>query len=74
MGGGAFQAEAAQQQTDPHGSVADIEQEYYEKSIKYMIYGDILRNGTYPISVSSERIFQAIANNFFPVDIKSLSH
>ena len=39
----------------------DIEQEYYEKSIKYMIYGDILRNGTYPISVSSERIFQAIA-------------
>ena len=24
----------------------DIEQEYYEKSIKYMIYGDILRNVT----------------------------
>jgi argininosuccinate synthase len=39
----------------------DVTQEYYEKSIKYMIYGDILRNGTYPISVSSERIFQAIA-------------
>ena len=39
----------------------NIEQEYYEKSIRYMVYGDILRNGTYPISVSSERIFQAIA-------------
>lgn len=39
----------------------DITQEYYEKSIKYMIFGNILRNGTYPISVSSERIFQAIA-------------
>ncbi|MDR0413584.1 MAG: argininosuccinate synthase [Dysgonamonadaceae bacterium] len=39
----------------------DITQEYYEKSIRYMIYGNILRNGTYPISVSSERIFQAIA-------------
>ena len=26
-----------------------------------MVYGNILRNGTYPISVSSERIFQAIA-------------
>ena len=39
----------------------DIEQEYYEKSIKYMVFGNILRNGTYPISVSSERIFQAIA-------------
>ena len=26
-----------------------------------MIYGNVLRNGTYPISVSSERIFQALA-------------
>lgn len=39
----------------------DITREYYEKSIKYMIFGNILRNGTYPISVSSERTFQAIA-------------
>ena len=39
----------------------DITEEYYEKSIKYMIFGNVLRNGTYPISVSSERIFQAIA-------------
>ena len=39
----------------------DIEQEYYDKSIKYMVFGNVLRNGTYPISVSSERIFQAIA-------------
>lgn len=39
----------------------DITQEYYSKSIKYMIFGNVLRNGTYPISVSSERIFQAIA-------------
>lgn len=39
----------------------DITQDYYEKSIKYMIFGNVLRNGTYPISVSSERIFQAIA-------------
>jgi argininosuccinate synthase len=39
----------------------DITNEYYEKSIKYMVFGNVLRNGTYPISVSSERIFQAIA-------------
>ena len=32
-----------------------------ERAIKYMIAGNVLRNGTYPISVSSERIFQAIA-------------
>ena len=43
-----------------HASL-DITQEYYSKSIKYMVYGNVLRNGTYPISVSSERIFQAIA-------------
>ena len=39
----------------------DVAPEYYEKSIKYMVYGNVLRNGTYPISVSSERIFQALA-------------
>lgn len=39
----------------------DITQEYYNKCIRYMIYGNVLRGGTYPISVSSERIFQAIA-------------
>ena len=39
----------------------DVTEEYYEKSLKYMIYGNVLRNGTYPVSVSSERIFQALA-------------
>lgn len=44
-----------------HYVTLDVTQEYYAKSLKYMIYGNVLRNGTYPISVSSERIFQAIA-------------
>ena len=39
----------------------DVTREYYEKSLKYMIWGNVLRNGTYPISVSSERIFQGMA-------------
>ncbi len=39
----------------------DVTQEYYEKSLKYMIYGNVLRNNCYPVSVSSERIFQALA-------------
>ena len=39
----------------------DVTQEYYAKSLKYMVYGNVLRNGTYPISVSSERIFQGMA-------------
>lgn len=39
----------------------DVTREYYEKSLKYMVFGNVLRNGTYPISVSSERIFQGLA-------------
>ena len=39
----------------------DVTKEYYEKSLRYMVYGNVLRNGTYPISVSSERIFQGMA-------------
>lgn len=42
-------------------ATVDISREYYDKSLRYMIYGNVLRNGTYPISVSSERIFQAMA-------------
>jgi argininosuccinate synthase len=36
-------------------------EEFYQKGIRYMIYGNVLRQNTYPMSVSSERIFQAIA-------------
>ncbi|MBR0502387.1 MAG: argininosuccinate synthase [Paludibacteraceae bacterium] len=39
----------------------DVTKEYYQKSLRYMVYGNVLRNGTYPISVSSERIFQGMA-------------
>jgi len=34
---------------------------YYEHIIKYLIFGNVLKNNTYPLSVSAERIFQAIA-------------
>ena len=33
---------------------------YYNKGIKYLIFGNILKNATYPLSVSSERVFQAL--------------
>src|SRR5574344_1062590 len=39
----------------------DVTKEYYDKSLRYMIYGNVLRNNCYPISVSSERIFQGMA-------------
>lgn len=39
----------------------DVTKEYYEKCIRYMVFGNVLRNHTYPVSVSSERTFQALA-------------
>ena len=54
----------------------DVTQEYYAKSLKYMVYGNVLRNGTYPISVSSERIFQgmAIARYANEIGADSIAH
>lgn len=39
----------------------DISSEFYQNCIRYLIYGNVLRNNTYPLSVSSERFFQSIA-------------
>lgn len=39
----------------------DVTGDYYKKCIRYMVYGNVLRNKTYPVSVSSERTFQALA-------------
>ncbi len=33
---------------------------FYNKVVKYLIYGNVLKNNTYPLSVSAERIIQAI--------------
>lgn len=33
---------------------------YYDKIIKYLIYGNVLKNNTYPLSVSAERLSQAL--------------
>jgi argininosuccinate synthase len=34
---------------------------YYQDCIRYLIFGNVLKNNTYPLSVSSERVFQATA-------------
>lgn len=39
----------------------DAVNDYYEKGIRYLIFGNILKNNTYPLSVSSERFFQALS-------------
>ena len=39
----------------------DVTKEYYDSCIKYLIFGNVLKNATYPLSVSAERMVQAIA-------------
>jgi len=34
---------------------------FYNECIKFLIFGNVLKNNTYPLSVSAERVFQAIA-------------
>lgn len=51
----AFQLGAA-----THTCVNAVE-DYYNRGIKYLIFGNVLKNNTYPLSVSSERFFQALA-------------
>lgn len=41
--------------------VIQNEKKYYNECLKYLIFGNVLKNNTYPLSVSSERIFQAQA-------------
>jgi argininosuccinate synthase len=42
-------------------AVVDETQNYYDSCIKYLIYGNVLKNATYPLSVSAERVSQATA-------------
>ncbi|MCG8330687.1 MAG: argininosuccinate synthase [Chitinophagales bacterium] len=45
--------------------------EYYNNIVRYLIYGNILKNNTYPLSVSAERIYQAIALAEYARDINA---
>lgn len=38
----------------------DATQDFYNRCIRYLVYGNVLRNNTYPLSVSAERMFQAL--------------
>ena len=49
---------------------------YYDDIIKYLIYGNVLKNNTYPLSVSAERLSQAlhIAAHVKKMDAKLVAH
>lgn len=56
----AIEERAIQLGTATHTCIDAVE-DYYNRGIKYLIFGNILKNNTYPLSVSSERFFQAMA-------------
>jgi len=49
---------------------------YYDRIIKYLIFGNCLKNNTYPLSVSAERLSQAlhIAEHVKKLDAKAVAH
>ena len=49
---------------------------YYDSIIKYLIFGNVLKNNTYPLSVSAERLSQAlhIADHVKEVNAVAVAH
>jgi len=49
---------------------------FYEQCIRYLVFGNVLRNNTYPLSVSAERMFQALetANYAKLIGAKAVAH
>lgn len=42
-------------------TLIDRTEDFYQKGIRFLLFGNVLKNNTYPLSVSAERIFQAVA-------------
>lgn len=51
-------------------------QSYYERIVKYLIFGNVLKNNTYPLSVSAERLSQAlhIAEHAIKLNANAVAH
>ena len=41
-------------------TTVDAVHSYYDRIIRYLVYGNVLKNNTYPLSVSAERLVQAL--------------
>jgi argininosuccinate synthase len=49
----------------------DETKNYYDKVIRYLVYGNVLKNNTYPLSVSAERMSQALATATYAKALKA---
>ena len=56
--------------------ILDVVQDYYDQVIRYLVYGNVLKNDTYPLSVSAERIVQAksIAEYALSIGAQAVAH
>ena len=54
----------------------DVVEKYYNDCIRYMVFGNVLKNNTYPLSVSAERVFQAtaVAEYANQIGAKAIAH
>jgi argininosuccinate synthase len=54
----------------------DAVKSYYDRIIKYLVFGNVLKNNTYPLSVSAERLVQAlhIAEHAKAMGAKAVAH
>ena len=57
-------------------TTVDATKSYYENIIKYLVYGNVLKNNTYPLSVSAERVSQAlhIADHVKKIGADAVAH
>ena len=57
-------------------TAVDAIKSYYDSIIKYLVYGNVLKNNTYPLSVSAERLSQAlhIAEHVKKLDADAVAH
>ena len=57
-------------------TTVDAVKTYYDHIIKYLVYGNVLKNNTYPLSVSAERLSQAlhIAEHAKKLSANAVSH
>lgn len=49
----------------------DETRNYYDQVIRFLVYGNVLKNGTYPLSVSAERMSQALATARYAREINA---
>jgi argininosuccinate synthase len=54
----------------------DVSETYYNEGLKFLLFGNVLKNDTYPLSVSSERVFQAkaIADLAKQLEVSYIAH